>query len=191
MKESLMRQLLAATAAALSLAALRAGPARQAQGLLGLCRPGRRFRLFLPARPGRQQVEKALGDKVETHSSRTSPKAPMPSAPSSASPARAASSSSRRRSASWIRRSRSPKKFPDVKFEHATGYKKCRQRRDLQRAFLRRPLRAWARSPPRCRRAGTAGYIVSFPIPEVVMGINAFMLGAQSVNPTSRSRSSG
>ena len=28
-----------------------------------------------------------------------------------------------------------------------------------------------------------AGYIVSFPIPEVVMGINSFMLGAQSVNP--------
>ena len=32
-------------------------------------------------------------------------------------------------------------------------------------------------------KTGTAGYIVSFPIPEVVMGINAFMLGAQSVNP--------
>jgi simple sugar transport system substrate-binding protein len=30
---------------------------------------------------------------------------------------------------------------------------------------------------------GVAGYIGSFPIPEVVMGINAFMLGAQSVNP--------
>ena len=27
------------------------------------------------------------------------------------------------------------------------------------------------------------GYIGSFPIPEVVMGINAFTLGAQSVNP--------
>jgi simple sugar transport system substrate-binding protein len=32
-------------------------------------------------------------------------------------------------------------------------------------------------------KTGTAGYIVSFPIPEVVAGINAFMLGAQSVNP--------
>src|SRR6202008_3775430 len=27
------------------------------------------------------------------------------------------------------------------------------------------------------------GYIASFPIPEVVSGINAFMLGAQSINP--------
>src|SRR5687768_12773886 len=32
-------------------------------------------------------------------------------------------------------------------------------------------------------KAGLAGYIVSFPIPEVIMGINSFMLGAQSVNP--------
>jgi basic membrane protein A and related proteins len=32
-------------------------------------------------------------------------------------------------------------------------------------------------------KTGVAGYIASFPIPEVVMGINAFMLGAQSVNP--------
>ncbi len=32
-------------------------------------------------------------------------------------------------------------------------------------------------------KSGIAGYIVSFPIPEVVMGIDAFMLGAQSVNP--------
>jgi basic membrane protein A len=31
--------------------------------------------------------------------------------------------------------------------------------------------------------AGVAGYIASFPIPEVVRGINSFMLGAQSVNP--------
>jgi simple sugar transport system substrate-binding protein len=32
-------------------------------------------------------------------------------------------------------------------------------------------------------KTGVAGYIVSFPIPEVVMGINSFMLGAQSINP--------
>ena len=32
-------------------------------------------------------------------------------------------------------------------------------------------------------KSGIAGYIVSFPIPEVVMGINSFMLGAQSINP--------
>ena len=30
---------------------------------------------------------------------------------------------------------------------------------------------------------GKAGYIASFPIPEVIRGINAFYLGATSVNP--------
>ena len=32
-------------------------------------------------------------------------------------------------------------------------------------------------------KSGVAGYIASFPIPEVVRGINSFMLGAQSINP--------
>jgi basic membrane protein A len=32
-------------------------------------------------------------------------------------------------------------------------------------------------------KTGVAGYIASFPIPEVVQGINSFMLGAQSINP--------
>ena len=31
--------------------------------------------------------------------------------------------------------------------------------------------------------SGTAGYIASFPIPEVVRGINAFLLGAQTIDP--------
>src|SRR2546430_9494996 len=32
-------------------------------------------------------------------------------------------------------------------------------------------------------KSGTVGYIGSFPIPEVASGINAMMLGAQSVRP--------
>src|ERR1700682_1692475 len=32
-------------------------------------------------------------------------------------------------------------------------------------------------------KAGTLGYIGSFPIPEVISGINATMIGAQTVNP--------
>ena len=35
----------------------------------------------------------------------------------------------------------------------------------------------------RMSKSGVAGYIASFPIPEVVRGINSFMLGAQSINP--------
>ena len=115
-------------------------------------------------------------------SSRTSPKARMPSAPSSAWRATAARSSSPPRSASWTRRSRSPKKFPDVKFEHATGFKTRRQRDDLQRRFYEGRY-VIGQIAAKMSKTGVAGYIVSFPIPEVVMGINAFMLGAQSVNP--------
>ena len=32
-------------------------------------------------------------------------------------------------------------------------------------------------------KTGTVGYIASFPIPEVVRGINAFYLAAAKVNP--------
>ena len=32
-------------------------------------------------------------------------------------------------------------------------------------------------------KSGVLGYIASFPIPEVIMGINATILGAQTVNP--------
>ena len=42
------------------------------------------------------------------------------------------------------------------------------------------------RAEPRVRRlskTGVLGYIGSFPIPEVVSGINATMLGAQTINP--------
>ena len=48
-----------------------------------------------------------------------------------------------------------------------------RQRRDLQRPLLRGPRGLRHASPGTCRRPGIAGYIASFPIPEVVMGINA------------------
>ena len=46
-----------------------------------------------------------------------------------------------------------------------------------------RAARSAARSPGTCRRPGSPGYIASFPIPEVVMGINAFTLAARKVNP--------
>ena len=37
-------------------------------------------------------------------------------------------------------------------------------------------------------KTGTAGYIASLPVPEVVRGINAFLLGMRSVNPQARLR---
>ncbi|MFD1327119.1 BMP family ABC transporter substrate-binding protein [Mycoplana ramosa] len=73
-------------------------------------------------------------------------------------------------------------KFPDVKFEHATGFKSAPNvatynSRFYEGRYIQGQIAA------KMSQKGVAGYIASFPIPEVVMGINAFVHGAQSVNP--------
>ncbi|WP_454745996.1 BMP family ABC transporter substrate-binding protein [Ciceribacter selenitireducens] len=73
-------------------------------------------------------------------------------------------------------------KFPDVKFEHATGFKAADNvatynSRFYEGRYIQGVIAA------KMSQKGVAGYIASFPIPEVVMGINSFMHGAQSVNP--------
>ena len=73
-------------------------------------------------------------------------------------------------------------KFPDIKFEHATGYKTA-DNLGIYNARFYEGRYVIGQIAAKQSKAGVAGYIVSFPIPEVVMGINSFMLGAQSVNP--------
>jgi len=73
-------------------------------------------------------------------------------------------------------------KFPDVKFEHATGYKTADNVTSYNSRFYQGRY-IQGQIAGRMSEAGVAGYIASFPIPEVVQGINAFLLGAQSVNP--------
>ena len=75
------------------------------------------------------------------------------------------------------------KKYPNVHFEHATGYKRDKNMstysaRWYQGRYIQGQIAA------KMSKAGVLGYIGSFPIPEVVSGINATMLGAQSVNPS-------
>ena len=74
------------------------------------------------------------------------------------------------------------KKFPDVKFEHATGYKRAANVSTYAAKFHEGRYIV-GKIAGKTTKTNTVGYIVSFPIPEVVSGINAFMLGAQSVNP--------
>ncbi|MCB1380334.1 MAG: BMP family ABC transporter substrate-binding protein, partial [Alphaproteobacteria bacterium] len=74
------------------------------------------------------------------------------------------------------------KKFPDVKFEHATGFKTA-DNVTTYNAKFHEGRYVIGQIAAKMSKTGTAGYIVSFPIPEVIAGINAFMLGAQSVNP--------
>jgi basic membrane protein A len=74
------------------------------------------------------------------------------------------------------------KRFPKVMFEHATGYKMAKNM-GIYNARFYEGRYVIGQIAAKMSKTGVAGYIVSFPIPEVVMGINAFMLGAQSVNP--------
>ena len=75
------------------------------------------------------------------------------------------------------------KRFPAVKFEHATGYKRAPNLATYAARFYEGRY-IIGQVAARMSKTGIAGYVVSFPIPEVVAGINAFMLGAQSVNPS-------
>src|SRR4030088_891621 len=74
------------------------------------------------------------------------------------------------------------KKYPNVHFEHATGFKRVAKMSIYNGRFYEgRYIQGVIAG--KMSKAGVLGYIVSFPIPEVIMGINATMLGAQSVNP--------
>jgi basic membrane protein A and related proteins len=73
-------------------------------------------------------------------------------------------------------------KFPDVKFEHATGFKTA-DNVGTYNAKFHEGRYVIGQIAAKMSKTGVAGYITSFPIPEVVAGINAFMLGAQTVNP--------
>src|SRR5438270_8616115 len=74
------------------------------------------------------------------------------------------------------------KKYPNVHFEHATGFKHDKNMSIYNGRFYEgRYIQGVIAG--KMSKAGVLGYIGSFPIPEVVMGINATMLGAQTVNP--------
>ena len=74
------------------------------------------------------------------------------------------------------------KKYPNVHFEHATGFKRDKNMSIYNGRFYEgRYIQGVIAG--KMSNAGVLGYIASFPIPEVIMGINATMLGAQTVNP--------
>ncbi|MEC5214087.1 basic membrane protein A [Polaromonas sp. CG_9.5] len=79
------------------------------------------------------------------------------------------------------------KDFPDVKFEHATGYKtadnlRTYDSRTYEGAYLAGIVAG------QMSKNGTLGVVGSVPIPEVIRNINGFTLGAQSVNPNIKTR---
>lgn len=77
--------------------------------------------------------------------------------------------------------------FPEVKFEHATGHKTAPnlsvyEARTYEGAYLAGILAG------KTSTSGKLGFVASVPIPEVIRNINAFTLGAQSVNPSATTR---
>ncbi|HET6518396.1 MAG TPA: BMP family ABC transporter substrate-binding protein [Geminicoccaceae bacterium] len=74
------------------------------------------------------------------------------------------------------------RQFPDVKFEHATGYQRGPNLATYNARFYEGRAVIGTIAGHKSE-SGIVGYIGSFPIPEVVMGINAFMLAAQKVRP--------
>ncbi len=72
--------------------------------------------------------------------------------------------------------------FPDVRFEHATGYKTSANMRVYDAKFYEDAYLAGI-AAGKVTKTNTLGFVASFPIPEVLRNINAFTLGAQSVNP--------
>ena len=74
------------------------------------------------------------------------------------------------------------REFPDVKFEHATGYKQAENLSTYSARFYegRAVIGTMAGM---MTESNVVGYIGSFPIPEVVRGINAFTIAMRKVNP--------
>ena len=73
-------------------------------------------------------------------------------------------------------------KFPAVKFEHATGYKASDNVSNYSARFYEgRAVQGHIAG--KMTKTNTIGYIASFPIPEVIRGINAAYIHAKRVNP--------
>ncbi|XQU68121.1 Nucleoside-binding protein [Cupriavidus sp. H18C1] len=74
------------------------------------------------------------------------------------------------------------REFPDVRFEHATGFKTAENLaqydvRTYEGAYLAGVVAG------KMSKTGKMGVVASVPIPEVIRNIDSFALGARSVNP--------
>jgi len=73
-------------------------------------------------------------------------------------------------------------KFPDVRFEHATGYKQAENVATYSARFYEgRAVQGTIAG--NMTKSNIIGYIGSYPIPEVIRGINSAYIHAKKVNP--------
>jgi basic membrane protein A len=131
---------------------------------------------------GRQMVEKHFGDKVVTTYVEN-----VPEGPDSARVIRELAKKGNdiifTTSFGYMDHTlRVAKEFPNVKFEHITGYKRSPNMatgniRFYEGRYVQGVVAGLM------TKSNKIGYIASFPIPEVIQGINAFGIGLRSVNP--------
>ncbi|WP_170518561.1 BMP family ABC transporter substrate-binding protein [Ruegeria atlantica] len=74
------------------------------------------------------------------------------------------------------------KKFPNVKFEHATGYKTA-DNVSVYSARFYEGRAVQGHIAGKMTESNIVGYIGSYPIPEVIRGINSAYIHAKKVNP--------
>ena len=74
-------------------------------------------------------------------------------------------------------------KFPNVKFEHATGYKRLHPNVSTYSARFYEGRAVQGHIAGNMTKSNIVGYIGSFPIPEVIRGINSAYIHAKKVNP--------
>ena len=77
--------------------------------------------------------------------------------------------------------------FPNVKFEHAGGYKTAANVNTYNARYYEARYLAGLLAG-HSSKSGVAGYVAGFPVPEVVQGINAFTLGMRAASPRAQVR---
>lgn len=131
---------------------------------------------------GRIAVEKALGDKVKTSF--------VESVPEGADATRVITRLASTGHGLIFTTSfgymnptvRVAKRFPKVKFEHATGFKRADNVATYSARFYE-GRHVVGLIAGKMTKSNVLGYVASFPIPEVIRGINAVAIAARSVNP--------
>lgn len=77
------------------------------------------------------------------------------------------------------------KEFPDVKFEHCTGFKLA-DNVSVYNSRFHEGRAVLGTIAGMMSKSGTLGYLGSYKVPEVVLGVNSFLLAAQKKNPDAK-----
>jgi basic membrane lipoprotein Med (substrate-binding protein (PBP1-ABC) superfamily) len=130
---------------------------------------------------GREYLEKIYGDKIQTKIIKSVPEGIQSRAPL----AELARDHDIIFATSWgymIPAQRTAKQFPNVKIEHVNGLR----RGDNLSTYANRSYEARYLSgivAAAMSTTGQLGYVAAYPLAEVIRGLNAFTLGAQTINP--------